>query len=179
MQIQKVQLNYLRIAPRKVRITVSNLKGLSVVNAEAQLRVNPRRASAPLLKLLRSAVSAAKQKKMKQDHLFVHEVRVDQGPAARRYMPRAMGRATLIQKKTSHITLVLAEAEKAFPARFKAFSLLDKEKPKRKGQPEQERSVKTEEQKKPHDAPAKDTASKQEAPRREGVIKKMFRRKVI
>lgn len=179
MQTQKVQLNYLRIAPRKTRLVASSLRGLSAANAEAQLKVSPHRASAPLLKLLRSAVVAAKQKKMRQDHLFVSEIRVNQGPASRRYMPRAMGRATLILKRTSHITLVLTEAEKAFPARFKAFSVAEKTKQKRKIQPEDGRTIKKEEEKKPHDVPVKDVATKQDAPRREGIIKRIFRRKAM
>lgn len=180
MQTQKVQLNYLRIAPRKVRLVAGFIRGLPVVDAEAQLRMSPRKASAPILKLLRSAVSAAKQKQMKPNHLFVREIRVDQGPASRRYMPRAMGRATLIQKKTSHIILTLVEAEKPFPARFSMLSKAQKGKPRRKGELQKSDDAKTEEQKKPREAPIiKDAASKKEAPRREGIVKRIFRRKVV
>jgi len=179
MQTQKVQLKYLRISSRKVRSVASFIRGLPIADAEAQLRMSPRKAGVPILKLLRSAVSSAKQKQMKPNHLFIREIRVDQGPSARRYMPRAMGRATLIQKKSSHIILTLAEAEKAFPARFSMLSKAQKGKPKRKGEPQEARSAKTEEQKKPHEAPLKDTAIIKEAPRREGIVKRMFRRKVV
>lgn len=181
MKTQRVQLNYLRIAPRKVRAVASLLRGLSAVNAEAQLRISPRRASTPLLKLLRSAVSAAKQKQMKQDHLFVREIRVDQGPDTRRYIPRAMGRATPIEKKSSHVILMLAEAEKAFPARFAVLTSAQKEKPKRGAKPpaEKHHHIEAEESKKPREAPVKEVASKKEAPRREGVVKRIFRRKAI
>lgn len=118
MKTQTAQLNYLRIAPRKTRSVANMIKGLSVNEAEAQLLMHPRRSSEPLLKLLRSAISNSKQKEMKTDKLFIKEIRVNQGPVSKRFMPRAQGRAAMIQKKTSHIVLILGESEKTKGSRF-------------------------------------------------------------
>jgi len=120
MKIQTTKLRYLRMAPRKVRLVANFVKGLSVNEAEAQLLMNPRRPSSVLLKLLRSAVANAKHNsQLSPERLFIKEIRVDQGPMLKRYMPRAMGRASHIQKKSSHIILVLAESEKLRTPRFK------------------------------------------------------------
>ena len=103
-------LRYLKIAPRKVRSVSNIIKGLPVDEAEAQLLVQPRRASKPLLKLLRSAIANAKNKESDSGLGWkVGSIRVDQGPMLKRYLPRARGMATPIQKKMSHVTLVLVE----------------------------------------------------------------------
>ena len=169
---QKAQLRYLHIAPRKVQSVANVLKGLSVNEAEAQLLMNPRRPAPVLLKLLRSAVANAKNsKQLNPEHLFVKEIRVDKGPMLKRYMPRAMGRANLIQKKSSHVILVLAESEKLKTPRFKIVKpekikkhLAEKIKRERGEQKEKTREEKTKEIK------------QAKGP---GFIKKMFRRKSI
>ena len=115
METQKAQLRYLRIAPRKTRSVADLIRGLSVNDAEAQLMVQRRRPAKALLKLLRSAVSNAKNRKLNADHLFVSEIRVDGGPMLKRYLPRARGSATPIQKKMSHVTLTLGVNEKLAP----------------------------------------------------------------
>ncbi|MEK7520828.1 MAG: 50S ribosomal protein L22, partial [Patescibacteria group bacterium] len=102
LQIKKetARLNYLRIAPRKVRSVANLLKGLPINEAETQLIYERRRASHALLKLLRSAVRAAEEtKKISPQKLFVKSIRVDQGPMLKRSLPRARGIATPIQKK--------------------------------------------------------------------------------
>ncbi|RJP44592.1 50S ribosomal protein L22 [Candidatus Parcubacteria bacterium] len=119
MITQSATLNYLRIAPRKVRSVAALLRGLPVGEAEAQLLMQRRRAAKPLLKLLRSAVANAKQNlKLNPDKLVIESVRVDQGPMLKRHLPRARGMATPIQKKMSHIVLVLREDPNAKPPRF-------------------------------------------------------------
>ena len=100
------------MAPRKVRLVASLLRGLSVNEAEAQLLMMRKRATQPLIKLLRSAVSGAKNRKMDIDKLIVESIMVDGGPMLKRFMPRAQGRMAEIQKKMSHITLTLAENDK-------------------------------------------------------------------
>jgi large subunit ribosomal protein L22 len=107
MQTQTAKLNYLRIAPRKTRSVADLIRGLSVNEAEAQLMVQRRRPAKALLKLLRSAVSNAKNNKLNETHLFVKEIRVDGGPMLKRYLPRARGSASPIQKKMSHVTMIL------------------------------------------------------------------------
>lgn len=117
---QTVKLNYLRMTPRKVRSVADLIKGLPVDEAEAQLLSQRRRAAAPILKLLRSAVANIKNNKhMNSEKFYVESLRVDQGTMLKRYLPRARGTATPIQKKGSHITMVLSENPDLKPPRFK------------------------------------------------------------
>ena len=107
------KLRYLRITPRKVRAVADLIRGKNVNQALAQLAYVEKRAAEPVAKLLRSAVAnaeqAAKNQSLDVDRLRVKELMVDQGPSLRRYMPRAMGRAFKILKKTSHISLTLSD----------------------------------------------------------------------
>jgi large subunit ribosomal protein L22 len=120
MMKQTAKLNHLRIAPRKVRLIASLMKGMTVNEAEAHLTMHRQRASKPLLKLLRSAVANAKNNaKMDTDKMFIETFRVDGASMLKRMLPRARGMATPIQKKMSHVTLVLAEQEKPKENRFK------------------------------------------------------------
>ena len=102
-------LRYLRIAPRKVRLVAANVRGMKVGAAIAMLKYTPQSAAKPLAKLLRSAVSNAEQKggRVDVDVLVVKTLTVDQGPKMRRFMPRAMGRAFRVEKKTSHVYVEL------------------------------------------------------------------------
>ena len=104
----KAQLNYLRIAPRKVRLMAGLLKGMSVGRAEVGLRHSVKRSAAPLLKLLKSAVANAQNNfELPERGLYVKEITVNEGPPLKRSRPRAFGRAAPIRKKTSHVSLVL------------------------------------------------------------------------
>jgi large subunit ribosomal protein L22 len=117
---QTAKLNYLRMTPRKVRAVGDLIKGLPVSEAEAQLLAMRRRAATPILKLLRSAVHNLKNnKRLNEEKFYVESFRVDQGPMLKRFLPRARGMATPIQKKMSHITLVLAENPNLPPPKFK------------------------------------------------------------
>jgi large subunit ribosomal protein L22 len=103
-------LRYLRIAPRKVRAVAKIIRGRKVDQALAILDFTNRAAAGPLAKMLRAVVAnAAASEDIDVDALVVKEIRVDQGPTLKRYMPRAMGRATLVQKKTSHVSFLLEE----------------------------------------------------------------------
>jgi large subunit ribosomal protein L22 len=107
------KLSYLRMAPRKVRSVGDLIKGLPANEAEAQLLMQTRRPSKPLLKLLRSAIANAKSNGLSELHyLYVVNVRVDGGPMLKRMLPRARGSASPIQKKMSHVTLTLGVNEK-------------------------------------------------------------------
>ena len=105
-------LNFLRIAPRKVRLVANEVRGQKVGEALAMLKYTPQAAAAPLAKLLRSAVANAEQKggRVDVDALFVKTLTVDQGPKMRRFMARAMGRAYRVEKKTSHVYVELGTA---------------------------------------------------------------------
>jgi large subunit ribosomal protein L22 len=105
-------LRFLRVAPRKVRLVANEVRGMKVGDAIAMLKYTPQAASGHLAKLLRSAVANAEQKggRVDVDALFVKTLTVDQGPKMRRFMPRAMGRAYRIEKKTSHVYVELGTA---------------------------------------------------------------------
>jgi large subunit ribosomal protein L22 len=105
-------LRFLRIAPRKVRLVADEVRGRKVGDALAMLKYVPQSAAEPLAKLLRSAVANAEQKggRVDVDALVVKTLTVDQGPKMRRFMPRAMGRAYRIEKKTSHVYVELGTA---------------------------------------------------------------------
>jgi len=108
-------LRFLRVTPRKVRLVAEHLRGMRVGEALAILKYTPQSAAPHLAKLLRSAVANAEGKggHVDVDALFVKTLTVDQGPKARRFMPRAMGRATRIDKKTSHVYVELGIAGRA------------------------------------------------------------------
>jgi len=171
---QKAVLRYLHIAPRKMRLVASMLRGLSINEAEAQLLTNSKRANLPLIKLLRQAVSNAKNNShLNPEQLFIKEIRVDSGPMLKRYLPRAMGRATPIHKKSSHITLVLAESEKLKPSRFK---IVKPEKISKKEKKEAAKEIKTEKEIERSKTLEKETKKSVEKP---GFMRKIFRRKVV
>ena len=142
MQTQTAKLNQLRIAPRKVRSVADLIRGLSVNDAEAQLSVVRRRPAPALVKLLRSAVANAKNKQLDVNHLFIKEIRVDQGPMLKRYLPRARGSASPLQRKMSNVTIVLGVNEK-LQSKFTIISTKKKKLPKEpkadKEKPEQKR----------------------------------------
>lgn len=100
--------NY-RQAPRKVRLVASLVKGKSVAQAMAELDFLAKRAGFPIKKLLLSAVSNAKNMGVEADNLFIKELRVDKGITMKRMMPRAMGTGHRINKRTSHLNILLAE----------------------------------------------------------------------
>lgn len=107
----KAILRYARITPRKMRLVANLAKGLRVEKAHYQLEFSQKKGGKLLSTLLDSAIANAKEKGgIDVDNLYVKNVVVDDGPMLKRFMPRAMGRATKIQKKMSHVTLVLDEA---------------------------------------------------------------------
>ncbi len=109
------RLSFLRIAPRKVRLVADHVRGMPVGDALALLRYTPQAAAKPLAKLLRSAVANAEQKggHVDVDALYVKTLTVDGGPKLRRFMPRAMGRAYRVEKRTSHVYVELGTGARA------------------------------------------------------------------
>ena len=99
-----------RIAPRKVRLVVDLIRGKQIGEAVAILNHTPKAASIVVEKLLKSAAANAEHNyEMDLNNLVVSEVFVDEGPTLKRFRPRAMGRASAINKRTIHITLVVSE----------------------------------------------------------------------
>ncbi len=105
------KLNYYRTAPRKVRLIADLIRGKAVGEAVSQLVFSKQKPATAVAKLLKSAVSNAKNNfKIKDErNLYVKKITVDEGPTLKRYMPRARGSAAQIKKRTSHIVIVLAE----------------------------------------------------------------------
>lgn len=170
MATQIAKLNYLKIAPRKVRLIADNIKGLSVNEAEARLLMQSRRPARALLRLLRSATANAKNnQKLDTSHLFVQSIRVDRGPMLKRYLPRARGIATPIQKKMSHIVLILGERPDVSNDRFKIVI------PKKIKDKELKKKLKT----KIPDKSIIDKEMREKLKEKPGFLKRMFRRKSI
>jgi len=108
------KLHYLRIAPRKVRLVADLIRGKSVIEAENILNFTFKKPVLPVLKLLKSAIANAENNfNLKKESLYISKILVDEGPRLKRLFPRARGRANIIQKKTSHITIVLEEMSKS------------------------------------------------------------------
>jgi len=106
----KAQARFLRISPRKARLAVDAVRGKRVEEALNILRFASQRSAKVLTKVVRSAVSSAEQNPgIDVDTLYIKKAFVDPGPSLKRWTPRAMGRATRILKRTSHITVVLDE----------------------------------------------------------------------
>lgn len=106
------KVTYVRIAPRKVQIVLDLIRNQPADKAMAVLKHTPKAACEPLMKLLKSAMANAEtNNNMDVSRLYVAECSVSQGPTLKRMRPRAQGRSFRINKKTSHITLVLKEAE--------------------------------------------------------------------
>ena len=108
----KAHLKYARISPRKVQIVCDLIRGKDTKAAQAILMQTPKAASELMLKLLKSAVSNAENNhNLDPDNLYVSETFANPGPIIKRIMPRAQGRAYRINKRTSHITIVVKEKE--------------------------------------------------------------------
>ena len=112
MEEARAKATFVRIAPRKVQIVLDLIRNKPANEAMAILKYTPKAACEPLAKLLKSAMANAENNyNMDVDRLYVAECSVSQGPTLKRIRPRAHGRAFRINKKTSHITLVLKEIE--------------------------------------------------------------------
>jgi large subunit ribosomal protein L22 len=111
----QAHLRYLRMSPRKVSLVAALIRGKPVGAALNILKFTKRAAARPVAKLIKSAVANASDLSKGQvdvDSLVVKAISVDQGPTSRRFMPRAMGRASRINKKTSHVHVVLTESKR-------------------------------------------------------------------
>lgn len=165
------KLRYLRIAPRKVRLAANLIRGKSVEKAQVILNFTVKKPVLPLLKLLKQAIANAKNNfQIEQSNLYISKITIDEGPKLKRWRARARGRAFEIQKKTSHITLVLDEIKK----KAKKIKKIDIKAVKR------ERAEEKTEKKifKPEKAkfrPRKELIK----PQKEGILKKVFRRKAF
>jgi len=111
----RAKLKGSRVSARKARLLADQIRGKAVEEALAILDPEAKRFAHPLAKLVRSAVANAEERNNREkagidvDNLYVSHVSVDEGPSSWRIRPRAQGRAFWIQKRTSHVTVVLEE----------------------------------------------------------------------
>jgi large subunit ribosomal protein L22 len=104
----KAVVRHVRMSPRKMRIVANMVRGKRVDQAMNLLRLTPKKAAFVIRKLLVSAVANAEhQGEQDVDALLVKECSIDNGPILKRWMPRAMGRANRVQRRTSHVTIVV------------------------------------------------------------------------
>lgn len=108
----KAQAKFVRHPPLKVRRMLDLVRGMPVEDAKAILALSPRGAATHITKVLNSAIANAENNfALDVDELRVAEAFADEGPTLRRFQPRARGRASRIRKRTSHITIVVADRE--------------------------------------------------------------------
>jgi large subunit ribosomal protein L22 len=107
--VVRASSRYVRVAPRKARLIADQVRGLQIDRARALLQFSPRAAAQDIGKLIESAAANAENNHdLIADEMRVAEITVDEGPTLRRFRPRALGRATPINKRTSHIAVALS-----------------------------------------------------------------------
>src|SRR4051795_10653415 len=110
--VVKASARYVRVAPRKARLIADQVRGMHIESARALLQFSPRGAAHPIHKLINSAAANAENNHdLIGDEMRISSITVDEGPTLRRFRPRAMGRATPINKRTSHIAVALTPVE--------------------------------------------------------------------
>jgi large subunit ribosomal protein L22 len=109
----KAVVRHVRMSPRKMRVIANLVRGKRVEEAMSLLKHMPKKGAVVIRKLLISAVANAEQKSenVDVDSLLIRDCNVDNGPILKRWMPRSMGRANRIQRRTSHVTVVVQENE--------------------------------------------------------------------
>ena len=163
----------LRIAPRKVRLVSGSIKGMDALRARAELQYKIKRSAHPMMKLLDSALANARNNfGLVQSNLFVKDVNVNEGPKLKRYRPKGFGSSSPIEKKTSHIRIVLSERVPGLKA--------DAKNTKEYGQETQSEEKSETTIKSPSSKRGLNTNSESETPKAvAGVKRRMFRRKII
>jgi large subunit ribosomal protein L22 len=183
----KASSKYIRISARKARLVVDTIRGKDLAAAQQILDFSDRAAARVVGKVLRAAAANAENNNgLTPDNLFVSRAYVDEGPTLKRFRPRAMGRATRINKRTCHITVVLdeRELEKVAPKRGrlrKAVTGRGKAATARGKAEEKEKAEAAEEQEKPEEkaeaATAKPKAAKAKKPAAKAPAKKAAAKK--
>ncbi|MHB8694247.1 MAG: 50S ribosomal protein L22 [Solirubrobacteraceae bacterium] len=108
MPVVRAEAKYVRSSARKARLVCDNIRGKTVEDARAILAHTPRHVARDWSKLLESAVANAEHNhELVGEDLYIKAVKADEGPTIKRFQPRAMGRATQIRKRTSHLTILL------------------------------------------------------------------------
>jgi len=106
----RAAVKYIRVSPRKIRLVMDQVRGRKVEEALNILSFAPQKGARILMKLINSAVANAEQNSdVDVDSLYVKRLYADEGPTMKRWRPRAQGRATRINKRTSHLTIIVDE----------------------------------------------------------------------
>ena len=112
LPVVKATAKYVRVAPRKARLIADQVRGMHIEQARALLEFSPRGAAEDIHKLINSAAANAENNHdLVGDEMRITTITVDEGPTLRRFRPRALGRATPINKRTSHISVALTPVE--------------------------------------------------------------------
>jgi ribosomal protein L22 len=110
--VVRASSRYVRVAPRKARLIADQVRGMHIEQARALLEFSPRGAAENIRKLIESAAANAENNHdLVADEMLISEITVDEGPTLRRYRPRALGRASRINKRTCHIAVALSPEE--------------------------------------------------------------------
>ncbi|HMC50666.1 MAG TPA: 50S ribosomal protein L22 [Solirubrobacterales bacterium] len=110
--VVRASSRYVRVAPRKARLIADQVRGMHIEQARALLAFSPRGAAEDIRKLIESAAANAENNHdLVADEMLISEITVDEGPTLRRYRPRALGRASRINKRTCHIAVALSPDE--------------------------------------------------------------------
>jgi large subunit ribosomal protein L22 len=110
--VVRASSRYVRVAPRKARLIADQVRGMHIEQARALLEFSPRGAAENIRKLIDSAAANAENNHdLIADEMRISEITVDEGPTLRRYRPRALGRASRINKRTCHIAVALSPEE--------------------------------------------------------------------
>lgn len=168
----RAYLRNLHIAPRKVRAVAHMIRGMSVEDAQRELRHRIRRSSAPLAKLVRSARASAERTfpGAEARDMTIKEIRVDPGPVSKKFRPRAFGRAAPIRRRTSHVSLLLeARGGQIVPGSGRKEAPIVRD---------ARREDLRDDMRPPRPRSAPDAAARA-APKQPGFIRRVFRRKVI
>lgn len=184
------RLNYLRIAPRKTRLVADLIRGKSAEKAQNILKFTTKKGAIPISKLLKSALANAKNNsQLKESNLYISKITVDEGPKYKRWRARARGQAAEIQKRTSHITIILDEIKKQPKGAIKPKRVGKKGKTGKIEENEPEKTEKTERISKTEKFPEKNKIPAERAklrpepkkfkPKIERGIKRIFKRKAF
>jgi large subunit ribosomal protein L22 len=169
---ETVKLRHLHITPDKVRLVANLIKRMPANEAEAQLMILPKRAAEPVLKLLKSGIAnMVNNRKADIEKLVIESITVDEGPTFKRFLPRSMGRATPLLKRTSHVTIVLKEVDKKKPSKFNTV------KPKKAK--DAKKITKEGKQSKPDNKEKEVKDVSAPAENKPGFVRKMFNRKSV
>lgn len=164
----KANITSLRFAPRKVRAIANLIKKRTVNSALDQLEHMPKRPVLPMMKLIKSAIANAENTyHMVRDNLYIKDLIVDEGIKLKRYFPRALGRATEIQRKTCHVHLTLDE---------KVPGMKRPSKDEKKEVSKQDQSAKTTAEPRQE---AKPEIKRESGKKSGGVIRRLFQRKAV